>query len=301
MTRLHQILNKYIHKTHLFDMLEFFKDNKINNLYFTKTITLPLNFSSNNLIGGEIYDFNVKIDYQIYKVHIDEYVDNLDENIKTINFIKFDSILNERGDYKEDDHCGVLIIDKKEKISTIQSVTNYTDCVKCLQGEKPFKIGDILTQIMIIISHKKNINKIYLTDNSYLSCYNSKISLIHLRTITRGLPYYSKFGFIPTDEQELDFLKHNKKIFLENRTLLKERIIKFIMYRKFDKIKDNKMLKYINNKLLPRLQKDNSVSEFIKDIINDNCNESCELLYNIYMDVYRYIGYVKYMKRNFVL
>jgi hypothetical protein len=77
MTRLHQILNKYIHKTHLFDILDFFRDNKINNLYFTKTITLPLNFSSNNLIGGEIYDFNVKIDYQVYKVQIDEYVDNI--------------------------------------------------------------------------------------------------------------------------------------------------------------------------------------------------------------------------------
>jgi hypothetical protein len=58
--------------------------------------------------------------------------------------------------------------------------------VKCLSDSKTsFKIGDILTQIMIIISIKNNLKYIELIDNSYLMCENSKLFLVHLRTMTK--------------------------------------------------------------------------------------------------------------------
>ena len=83
-----------------------------------------------------------------------------DEYKKIINFIKFNAIKNVKNDYNENDHCGVLIIDKEKNTSTIQSLTNYTDCVKCLSNDNlSFKIGDVLTQIMIIISIKNNLKK----------------------------------------------------------------------------------------------------------------------------------------------
>ena len=41
-------------------------------------------------------------------------------NIKIVSFIKFNSIKDERGDYKEDSHCAVLIIDFIKKKSIIQ-------------------------------------------------------------------------------------------------------------------------------------------------------------------------------------
>ena len=97
------------------------------------------------MFGGDEYNLDLKIRGVKYQVNIDEYTDmiysqtkncsigNKDEyqkidikNIKiienpykkTINFIKFNSIKDERGDYKdykEDDHCAVLIIDFEKK------------------------------------------------------------------------------------------------------------------------------------------------------------------------------------------
>lgn len=301
MSRLRTILQQYISKKQFFDTVEFFREQKINNLYFIRSRILNLSLHNDNLIGGDKYNLELKINNQTYKVHIDQYSDSFDKNLKIINFIKFNAKLDERGDYKEDDHCGVLIIDKKEQISTIQTINNYTECVKCIENNKQIKVGDILAQIMIIISMRNNIRKISLTDNSYLLCSNSKISLIHLRTMTRGMPFYSKYGFIPTYEEEKEIFKENKKIFKEKPTITKKELIKILNYKKFNKTYDNKILNYINNVIIPRLTENNAVSEFINNIINDKTNEGCSILYNIYMDIYKKIGYSKYEKRHFEL
>ena len=160
MGRVFLILRKYIPEKHLFDTMEFFKDQKINYLYFIKSKILPLELINNNLEGGKRYDLEIKINSQKYKVHIDQYSDNDDKNVKYINFIKLGAEPNKDGDYKEDEHCGILILDKINESSTIQSINNYTDCVKCVEGAKSFKVGDILTQIMIIMSMRNNIKKI---------------------------------------------------------------------------------------------------------------------------------------------
>jgi len=301
MGRLRTILQKYIPEKQFFDTLEFFKDQKINYLYFIKSKILPLEFVNDNLEGGKRYDLELKINNQKYKVHIDEYSDTDDDNKKIINFIKLGAILNKDDEYKEDDHCGVLILDKINENSTIQSINNYTECLKCLEGVKPFKVGDILTQIMIIMSMRNNMKKISLTDNSYLMCANSKISLIHLRTMTKGIPYYAKYGFIPTYENEYKIFEENKKIFKKKPTLTKEELINLFFFHKFDDHKDKKIIKYISNTLIPRLKKNNLVSEFIDKIIDDKNEEGCTILFHIYMKIYDKIGYDIYKDRYFKL
>jgi hypothetical protein len=327
MVRLRNILEKYIPENQMFVMIEYFKDNDIQYLYPTKKYDYSLNIKNDNMKGGDEYTLDLKINKIKYKVNIDEYSDmiytqpnnksfrNKEEyqkinvtNIKmtenpyrkTISFIKFNSIKDERGDYKEDDHCAVLIIDFIKKKSIIQSLNNYTDCVRCLSnGEILFKSGDILTQIMIIISIKNNLKYIELIDNSYLLCENSKLSLIHLRTMTKGTPFYYKYGFTP--KYETDIFEHNVNIWRQKKTLTKEQIIKYLYYRNFDNNKDKKKLNYINNILIPRLKPQNLASEFVNSLVDDNNRESCSLLYNIYMKIYEDLGYLKYEKKKFIL
>ena len=327
MGRLRNILEKYIQENQMFEMIEYFKDNNIQYLYPTKKYNFLLNIKNNNMKGGNEYTLDLKINKVKYEVNIDEYSDMIytqsnnkslgnkeeyqkinvndikmtkNSNKKTISFIKFNSIKDERGDYKEDDHCAVLIIDFVKKKSIIQSLNNYTDCVRCLSNnEILFKSGDILTQIMIIMSIKNNLKYIELTDNSYLLCKNSKLLLIHLRTMTKGNPFYSKYGFIPLYEKNI--YEHNINIYKQQKTLTKEQIIKYLYYRDFDNNKDAKILNYINNILIPRLNPIILVSEFINSIIGDNNKEACSLLYNIYMKIYEDIGYYKYENKKFIL
>jgi hypothetical protein len=252
------------------------------------------------MIGGSDYNLNIKINGTKYIVHVDEYDDLGSEERKIINLIKIKATKNNNDEYDENDHCGVLIIDNNMKISAIQSVSNYTDCIKCLDN-KEFKIGDILTQIMIILSYKNKMKQINLTDNSYFLCNNITIPLIHLRTMTRGEPFYCKYGFRPIDEYEI--WKKNKEIFLTNPHISKNDILKFLMYKKFDKSNedDKKILRYINKIIIPRLKENNIVSELLISIINDNSHESCHLLVKIHMKIYMFLGYELYFYKNFNL
>lgn len=342
MGRLRDILRKYITEKNMFDIVEYFKKYGIDYLYPVKNYSFILNIKSRNSHDGEYrkgggksdgeneYLLDLKINKVKYQVNIDEYYDMIytqmnteksfsnknvynkinttniigteNKNRKIISFIKFNAIKDERCDYKEIDHCGVLIIDYKKKSSIIQSINNYTDCVKCLNTENIFfKTGDILTQIMIIMSKKNNLKKIYLIDNTYLQCKNSKIALIHLRTMTHGKPFYTKYNFIPIDEK--DILNKNLKNYKKNKTLTKEELIKYFNYRKFNlnDEKDKKMLNYINNILIPRFKSKNTIKFVISTIINDKSNVSCSLLYNIYMKIYEDVGYLKYENKHFVL
>lgn len=327
MVRLRNVLEKYIKNDQMFEMIEYFKDNNIQYLYPNKKYCFLLDIKNKNMLGGDKYTLDLKINKIKYMVNIDEYSDMIytqlnekpminnkeykkidinnikmtnDHNNKTISFIKFNAIKDERGDYKENNHCAVLIIDFVKKKSIIQSLNNYTDCVRCLTNENFFfRTGDILTQIMIIMSIKNKLKYIELTDNSYLLCKNSKISLIHLRTMTKGTPFYSKYGFIPVYEKRI--YDHNFKNYNKHKTLTKEKIIKYLYFKEFDKNEDIKMLNYIQNILIPRLKPINLVSEFINSIIDDKNKVSCSLLYNIYMKIYEDIGYYKYERRKFIL
>lgn len=149
------------------------------------------------------------------------------------------------------------------------------------------------------MSIKNNLKYIELIDNSYLLCKNSKLSLIHLRIMTKGTPFYYKYGFVP--EYEKDIFEHNKNIYKQQKTLTKEEIIKYLYYRNFNNTEDVKILNYINKILIPRLKPINLASDFINSIINDKSIVSCSLLYNIYMKIYEDLGYYKYENKKFIL
>ena len=288
---------KYTPQNNFVDVLDFLRFNNIKYLNFVKNNKIQLKLKK-NLTGGDVYSKDYTVSNK-YNVLIDEYDD---KNIKLINFIKLNAELDVRGDYKEDDHCGILIIDKIQKKASIQSVNNYKECLKCIKGDD-YKIGDILMRIMLMVCKENNIKVISLTDNSYLLCYEEKIPLIYLRTMTKGEPYYCKFGFIPKSKNDYKIFEQNKQLFLNNPQLSKEEFINLFMYRKFNENNknDKKMLTFINNMLIPRLKSINNVSEILKIIIDYKMNIGCYLLLSIYMKLYDLVGYSHYNRKNFYL
>lgn len=314
MTKMYFEVKKYIPEKHIFDIMNFFKQQKVNFNFktFKYCKTLKLKFYNDNKLYGGDNSKKLKINLRDnnYEAKIYEYDDGYS---KTINFVKIHAIYNKNNDdFNEDDICGVIIISKDEDdndVANIQSINNYTDCIKCLNNNT-FKIGEILTQIMIGICVYKNIDKVQLTDNSYLECGNEKIPLIYLRTITHGKPYYTKFNFLPINhnnnnenkyyKNELQIYKDNIKIFNTNPKIKKKKLIKILNYKKFDEIKDKNMIKFINNELIPQLKEDEiPISNFVKYLIKNKKKITCHLLMNILMNLYYMCNYNEYKYKYF--
>jgi len=306
-------IKKYISEKHIFDVMNFFKENKVNFNFntFKSSKTLKLNIYNTSLFGGNDNSKNIEIDIKNtkYQTKIYEYDDGYS---KTINFVKINSIFNKKeDDFNEDEFCGILIFDY-ENNATIQSINNYNDCVKCFEN-KSFKVGEILFRIMICICVFKKIKKIHLIDNSYLECGNDKIPLINLRTITQGKPYYAKYGFYPINHNEngendyyrneLQIYRDNIDTFNTNPTIKKNKLIKILNYKKFDEIKDKKMIEYLNNILIQYINSFKSNKIPIKDVVIFMINEKkkipCLLLMNIIMPLFYGCGYNQYKYKHF--
>ena len=60
------------------------------------------------------------------------------------------------------------VINEKLNEGVIHSLSNYADCIKCISGNGEYKIGDIITKILIIKAKKLNLKKLNLTDDTYL-------------------------------------------------------------------------------------------------------------------------------------
>ena len=328
---------KYIPEKHIFDVMNFFKENKVNFNFNTlkSSKTLKLNIYNTSLFGGDDNSKNIEINMKNTKFNtkIYEYDDGY---LKTINFVKINSIYNEKKDtqekhfgvfsgahqkidinflgcdFNQDDFCGILIFDKENNNATIQSINSYNDCIKCFDN-KTFKVGEILFRIMICICVYKKIKKIHLIDNSYLDCGNDKIPLIYLRTITQGKPYYAKYGFYPINhnkdgendyyKNELQIYRDNVDTFNINPTIKKNKLIKILNYQKFDEIKDKKMIYYLNNILMPYIDSlksnDIPIKDFVLFVIDEKKIIHCLLLINILMPLFYKCGYKQYKYRHF--
>lgn len=337
MHKLRNIIKKYIQENMIENVFNFFNVNNIHNLQFIDQSIIPLKLHNKNYAklggGNKNKDFSSFIDVYLdknkYQVRIYKYTEKDDKNYKTINFIKFGSVLQDDGEFSNGEHCAVLIIDTKILESNIQSLNNYADCIKCSDSKnKLYKIGDILIQVMIHMSINKGMKKINLHDNSNYVCNKYSIPLINLRTITKGEQFYCKYGFRPLDhnknnlneyqKNELQIYMDNKKLFKSQPKMSKTELLQIIHYTKFDKIKDHNMLNYIEHTLIPRLkEKNNLISEIVNNIIqdsqekihidksqptnNNNSFNACRLLKNILMNLYFKCGYYDYIEKTFTL
>ncbi len=318
MCKYYQILRKYVSENNFYDTLDFLRENKIQYLNYKKNNKIQLKYKKSFPInpvgslknnfqqGGDftgLTNFNINSEYI---ANIDKYYDPSDINKKLINFIKINATADANGDYKNDDHCAVLIVDTKRKSASIQSLNNYKECLKCKEGNEEFKIGDVLMRIILAICKKEKIEKIEkisLSDMSYFSCGAEKIQLMYLRTLTKGEPYYCKFGFKPKYDEDNEIWEFNKNKFIGKPSMTKKELIKILMYREFDEndTYDKKILFHINNNIIPKLKDNNKISRFIKMIMECKSYTSCHLLNVICMIIYNKIGYKKYINKTFIL
>ena len=226
------IFNIILFLWHYFIMLN--KKNKILNIfnkdgtfnirnYFIKNIKdADVRFNAYDLCNG-IFNKN---EYKCISQESDKFILHGGDNIKNYNItteykynvttIKDDEAnLIHLIDFDEGMSCGTIEhYNNNECI--ISSLTNNKNCIKC-NGNDVFNVGSILMQIMLHICFNKiKVNKVKLSDRSTIKLYNHSIFLIFFRTMTKGQPYYAKYGFLPYEKQDKEVYLHNIKIFNEN-------------------------------------------------------------------------------------
>jgi len=158
-------------------------------------------------------------------------------------------------------------------------------------------------RIILTLCRREKVKDITLTDNSYFLCNNdtNKIPLKYLRTLTKGEPYYCKFGFRSKYDEDNTIWKYNKKKFLENPIITKKELKKILMEYVLDENDTyyKKILYYINKIILPKLEDENIISNVIKMIMECKSDISCDILNFIYIKIYHKI-YKEYKNKTFI-
>ena len=217
--------------------------------------------------------------------------------------------------------CGLILLDNELKEARIQSVSNYEECIKCSNSDVVYKADNIMMQIMIDICKTQKIRKISLQDNSKKIFTGNSIELIYFRTITKGKPYYSKYGFSspsysrivranydkfttdPKTEKKIIYSIVKKYIDLNENTKLD-----IIIRNSLNDIKTNTLsIMFYMNKLYSLAEQEEKKiqikrEEYIKkkktfNIINLHAWLITILLYDLYNEG----GYVKILNDTFVL
>ena len=205
------------------------------------------------------------------KVIVNEYETEL-KNIKIV-------VTNE-----PDIDCGMISIDKNNNIASIRMLYNEKRCIKCLNQNSTYKVGDILMQVMLNLAFNKyNVLNVSLYDIATFNCHGPTIKLSMLRTITHGHPYYIKYGFKPMNDIGKIYLENNLKIYNKHLNLTKKELIQILLkiilnennnvYARKNEDRYTTCKKYITNNILPLITNENTnLSFLIHKILKDNEN-----------------------------
>jgi hypothetical protein len=198
-----------------------------------------------------------------------------------------------------DDECVSVIINKKEGIAEIHSISNHSTCIKT----NTLNIGSTILKLTIKMFKKYkeylDIKKIVLTDNSIKQCCKNSIILSKMLILLNGDTWYGKYGFRPYNNQtnQIDERLSNK--YNKNKDI----IIKIT-------IKDANILKYINltNKKsiiedveeLVKLHPDYLLKDFIKSFLHEY-DKTCKYFVLFYEQLFEDIGLFDFHQRYFGL
>ncbi len=189
--------------------------------------------------------------------------------------------------------CITVNIDKTETDAILHNMTYHKNCA--VDGLFSPGGGAILLRFIInfLIQHKEkfNINRVLLTDNSYLTCKSclstSNIKLARFRMATKGLTWYMKYGFKPYDaikRKPADYIIKRYRDDYEVLSKLKVGNVNMINLCKRI-IKDEKLDHISIDELLKLLKKYEMVKDFIKVLALD-LPKYCCLLENILLELY---------------
>ncbi len=284
--------------------------HKIGNKGVITHETIEIKLKS--MIGGNMYEIKLDDDLK-YEFYIDEIIPETNELRRMCfmsNSLSYD--------------CACMLFGTKrsgDSVMRIESILESEDTTKKINP------GNILIQILlkVIKTNPKfaHIKSIELADTSKKSCYDIGIELIYLRTITKGIPYYAKFGFRPDKKRDCEIFKFNRENYKLNKMLMREELLKIIeeSKKKFKKETYKVYEKYIEPYILKN-EKINPVIFFTeiidivdislgkKDMIKDNIftgnkiiknknvmESMCDFLNSICKSVYENLGYKEYHSR----
>lgn len=177
--------------------------------------------------------------------------------------------------------CVIIFIDSSDRNAIIMNISNEKGCVQ--EGMIYREGGKILVQIAIkylkTYKDKFNINRILLTDRSYVLCSNNIIDkskqvikhnmfLSDLYMLTHGDTWYGKFGFRPFDivnNRELydDVIEYGKSKNIINNIKLKDYNKLYKLIIEADKLLN---INYFKENDLKLFMKDNQ-NTLIKDVL----------------------------------
>lgn len=270
-----------------------------------------------NQIGGEAYEIELK-DGNTFYYNIND-VEPIGKSKYKMLFMTFDGI----------NECACLTFGKKESnnaVLRIDGIKSFDDCILCKDKEHKFKSGDILMQIILELVKNNpeftHIKQIELADSSQKKCYDIGLKLIYLRTITHGIPYYAKFGFRPMLKTDYkDVFVHNRNNFKLNKMMTKNELLNIIKKKKINmtentfEIYEKYLKKHIlNNEIINPVILILQTIKIVDNSIVENKNQKikiieckndlrglCDFISNIYIDIYKFLGYKMYEENLWVL
>ena len=141
-------------------LIELYKNDKsqlssILGLFYNIDIDFEIiNKSKNKKLifkyqdGGKIKSYNFENNNYYYNV---EYAKSKDNSSNEVHLVTInDGTVG----------CGLILIDNKTHYANIQSVADYSDCIKCDNPNIKYKVGAIMMQIIIEECKKLNVKKI---------------------------------------------------------------------------------------------------------------------------------------------
>ena len=163
-------------------------------------------------IGGNAFSIKLK-DNKTYTYHLYK-ITSLNKN-NTQHELCFVNLSENNG-------CLCFTFHTKETGINVLIIKDLVifDNVKYIErndSKHKFKSGDILVQILIELIKTNeafsHIKIIEVQDNSMKRCSGIGIQLKYMRTITDGIPYYAKIGFLPNKVTDNAIYERNKKNF----------------------------------------------------------------------------------------
>jgi len=284
-------------------------NNKIRQILLDRVLDYKINKSRVDKIKN-LKNFGL-IEKQLKGGGTDLFIEYNNEKFK---FVKLDNEYSTVTSYvlqskNNDADCVVITVDKETKEASIDNLT--TDGVQCTKKIMT-NIGSHLVELTIKLlkkyKEKLNINRILLTDHSFLFCSNAKINihLADLYTLKHGTTFYGKFNFTPYDNDPIliSNIESNKK--LNNKFNKNKENIKTL------KVSDSKLLNYLEkfqtkydiSKIIDYVKqnKNKLLSEIITILSSkDNFNSTCGILNYIIPKLIKHNNLTSFYNKTFEL
>lgn len=241
------------------------------------------------------------------KTYSFDYYISSDNNSNLIFIKKSDSKIKD--EYTSNHHCAFLSYFNKDNLFI--NIMEYSDgCIKIDNKQSDDILnGSVLIKLIIKFGKTYGFKNIILDDKSYYTCgktQDNKLTyqLKYVHTLTKGIPYYNKFGFIFNDN-------YNQEIMLSNQNKINSMItedidldmliyliVKTIVEKSYQKIYD---YNFIQDIYLIMQMYNKQTGKPLKDFFNYITYNHCHIMAMIYIDLFRSLGLQTYNRDEMIL